>query len=119
MSKTIDEAIWEIRDALGGSLSCGLAIWPSSVPKSMAGDAIVIGNDVLAFAITSNAIEDNLHIVRAIEGIGPLLMALAQHYALLAAGLDRAMFLSIAACFEYDNEPLLMGELSTEKRLLS
>lgn len=119
MSKTIDEAISEIRDALGASMSCGLAIWPSSVPESMAGDAIVIGNGVLAFAITSNAIDDNLHVVQAIEGIGPLRMALAQHYALLAAGLDRAMFLSIAACFEYDNEPLLIDKLSTEKRLLS
>lgn len=83
MPKTLDEAAAEIR-AILPTLKPGFYVKPSDGID----DCILVGNSDLAFAVTRNEIDDNLHIERAKKTFPFLLSSLAQHYAVLACETD-------------------------------
>ena len=111
MPLTIDEVIEQIRGALGNHLPDSIG-----VTRGDDGDHIIIGNSDLAVAITRKDIDEGFAVVRAVCSIAPLRMALAQHYTMMAAQLDRAMFLSIASSFKEFDGTMTISDLNRRGR---
>lgn len=63
---------------------------------------VLVGNAELAFALTPKDIADNNHVYRATKSYPALLMALAQHHALMAASYDRKGLFLIADSLRED-----------------
>lgn len=90
MPKSLENAAAEIRSALD-PLPDGYYVKPE--PEA---DAILVGTEELAFAISRLAIEDGVHIRHAKESFPALRAAVAQHHATIAADSDVAMLQSVA-----------------------
>jgi len=96
MTSLLDKAVEEIKAALP-PLPEGFFVRKDSDATS-----IVIGNEVLGFAVTYNSVADNLHINQVKHAFPFLLKCLAQWHALMAACYDKEMLFSIAKSVRVD-----------------